>query len=140
MNTAAKIGISVIGLGALAFALLYKSKKVQYTFGNSGTIASTGQLFDAKAIANKLEQAMLMNASIWDIFNNTDEATIYNVLAPLSAAQFYQVIQAFGKRKYNKLTGDDTFAIYTYTLPQWLKSDLLASEYEVLRVKFPNYL
>lgn len=140
MHRGIKIGVAIIGLGTLALAIFHDPKKAKYTYGNNGVISSTGQVFDAKSIADKLEQAMLQNASIWDIFNPTDEETIYKLLAPLSGSQFYQVIQSFGKRKYNKITGDDTFAIFSYSLPEWLKSDLTAAEYSVLKSKFSNYL
>lgn len=133
MKTGYKIGLSVLGLGALAYALFYKDNSPKYTYGNSGTIGNTGQLFDAKTIANRLEQAM------WDMAN-TDEPLIFNLLSPLSEAQFYQVFVAFGKRKYNTYTGGNGLAINSHDLKTWLKSELSSNMYSTLQTRFYKYL
>jgi hypothetical protein len=133
MKTISKIGLSVLGLGVLAFAIFYKDNNPKYTYGNSGTIGNTGQAFDAKTIANLLEKAM------WDSFK-TDESTIFQLLAPLSEAQFYNVMQAFGKRSYNTITGGNGITVWEYDLKTWLKSELNSGMYNTLQTKFYKYL
>lgn len=98
--------------------------------GNNGT-GGTTYTFSATNVANSLHDAMK------DL--GTDEEAIFNVLAPISQAQFAQVVQKFGSRIYNSWTGG-TSGGSAQPLKVWLKEELSSTDYEVIRKKFPSYL
>jgi len=106
------------------------------TGNGSNGATSPGYVFNAATVASKLKEAMR--------YTGTDEEAIINALAPVSQAQFGQVITAFKNTAYNPVTGNQYFLLWQtptlYQLPFWLKSELSASRYNILRLKYPSYL
>lgn len=106
--------------------------------GNGGILTPGGSVFSATNIAEKLYNAMKNSG--------TDEDLIFNSLQGVSQTQFGQVIQAFGKRSYNSLYGNQiNYAPMFGSLPLeplqvWLKSELSDQSYETLRQKYSYYL
>ncbi|WP_035677916.1 hypothetical protein [Flavobacterium limnosediminis] len=106
--------------------------------GNGGVLNPGTVVFNAKNIAEKLYNAMKDSG--------TDEDLIFNSLQGLSLTQFAQVIQAFGKRSYNSLYGNQINwnplfgSLPLEPLQVWLKSELSAKSYETLRLRYSYYL
>lgn len=124
-----------IGLGVLAAIILYFVTKPPTTdsstggadpTGNGGTTQPGTNIFDAKAIADGLFDAM--------DGAGTDEAEIQNLLRTVSQSQFALVFKAFGKRDKGIFSTD------LKDLKYWLKDELNSSEYNALRLKYPNNL
>lgn len=136
-----KIGIVVGGIlviGTIIFLVTKKPKQdssgsMSDPTGNNDSGGSGGAIyaFNASSVAQGLYDAMA------DL--GTDEEAIFNLLAPVSQAQFAQVIQKFGSRVYNSWTGGTSLGS-PQPLKVWLKSELSSSDYEILRKKFPSYL
>ena len=136
-----KIGIVVGGVILLSTIIYFVTKDPKSDTsgtmtdptGNNDNGASGGGLyqFNPTNIAQGLYEAMA------DF--GTDEEAIFNLLAPVSQAQFAQVVQKFGSRKYNSWTGG-TSGGSAQPLKVWLKEELSSSDYEILRKKFPSYL
>lgn len=132
------IGLGLLLAGTITY-FAFKTPKAdaggtQYdpTGNNGGTTGgSAGYVFNAVNVADTLHVAMKDSG--------TDEDAIFNVLAPLSQAQFATVIQKFGNRLYNDTLGNSTWGT-PQPLKHWLKEELSSSDYETLRKKFPNYL
>ncbi len=100
--------------------------------GNEGPPGS-GYIFNPGKVANDLWRAMK------DM--GTDEEAIFQTLVPVTPAQFVKVVQAFGTAGYNMNTGTATgIWLEELTLPQWLREELSTSDYNKLKVKYPNSL
>lgn len=105
-----------------------------YSPGQSG-YPSTQIQFDAAKVANQLYLAMK------DM--GTDESSIMSALRNVNESQFAQVIQAFGSKPYNTYLGNQQsfgFGLDSYELPFWLENELSTSEYNTLKLKYPNLL
>lgn len=134
-----KTGLVVLGgLGILY--LVFKNRTE-----NSGTVDPTGNggytpvvgVFNAHNVATNL----------YDTMKNmgTDEEAILEILKPINQAQFSQVVIAFGKLAYNPVTGDQRNynpfgSLAKYDLKGWLKEELSAKDYAILRSKYPYSL
>lgn len=131
--------IVVAGVGLLYLIVSNKndnSGSVQDPTGNSGYIPVI-PVFNAQKVATALWEAMKDRG--------TEEEVILEVLKYVNQNQFAQVIIAFGKLNYNPVTGDQVnynpFGSLTkYDLKFWLKEELSAQEYAILRSKYPNSL
>jgi len=132
-----KIGVG-IAAGLLIIYLVTKSPSTTTNAGEDPTgngSNPTGDVtpkFNAKAIADGLEAAML----VWD---GTDETEIQNLLRNVNASQFAQIDKAFGKREYNSWTGFQLGGS-DQPLKVWLKEELSTTDYNLLRLKYPNSL
>lgn len=142
METRKIIPITIIGLGIgfLGYQII-KSSKPNVTYSNNNTNANVtlyGEPFNAKLIARKLKEAMLPE----EYLEGTLEDDILELLTGITQPQFYQVIVAFGKPKYNSYFGSQKLAINSYPLPYWLKNELGANsdEYKTLKTLFPKYI
>lgn len=131
--------------GLAVAAIIYKM-----TLGDdaSGSIDPTGNgyipgsgtpqhlVFNPKVIADKLHDAM----KDW----GTDEAAIFAELKKVSTPQFADVEHWFGKRAYNRNSGNNLTLpgvnLPMYRLAFWLKNELDDTDYNSLRHKYPNYL
>lgn len=107
--------------------------------GNSGAIPGGGSTlpFNAKDKAAKLYDLMKGMFS--------DQKKIMAVLNGVSQAQFGQIRTAFGRKPYNKFTGNQQEVIFgpaldIYPLEDWLENELTSEQYETLVMKYPNYL
>lgn len=98
---------------------------------------ATTAVFDATRVAKALYDAMKETG--------TEETDILAILKNVNQIQFGQVVTKFGRKSYNSVTGNQ----YTFTpwgtlplvgLKDWLKSELSASDYNILRLKYPNFL
>ena len=137
----ALIGLSVVAVGVGGFLLFSKPKGKSTSSGSNGNYLDSEDVvnqdyFNPKSIANDLYQFM----NEYSLGGGTNEGGIYEALSLLTQTQFKKIIDAFGKRNYNKLLGRDAPFGELRTLPQWLKLDLDDSEYKQLRQKFPKYL
>ena len=100
--------------------------------GNDGAPGS-GIVFDAAKVSEDLYRAMKEMG--------TDEEAIIQTLVPVSPAQFVQVVKVFGKKGYNVNTGTNWgIWLEDYTLPEWLREELSTSDYNKLKIKYPNSL
>lgn len=131
----ALIGLGLLLAGTITYFALKKPNTdnggTQYDPTGNNTTGGTGYVFNALNVAETLHTAMKDSG--------TDEDTIFNVLAPLSQAQFLTVIQKFGNRLYNDWTGNSIWGS-PQPLKHWFQQELSASDYETLRKKFPNNL
>lgn len=112
--------------------------------GNGGVLNPTGS-FNAKNIANDLYENML-SSGFASFLNPNERDNIFNLLKSVSAPQFAQVVTAFGAKQYNTTLGNQLNPIGFvselpfYGLKIWLKKELVDSDYNLLRKKYPNNL
>lgn len=128
------------GIGAAAvLGLIYVATRPNQ--GGSETDPTSGNNdpnFDAYGVAMDLVDTMATTG--------TDEEDILDILKFITPAQFNLVFQKFGKRQYNPTLGNqiNPLAWFTeldyYDLKFWLKNELSASEYNVLKAKYPQKL
>lgn len=136
----AKIIAGVVAGGLLLY-FVFRTKPdsagdSQDPTGNSGYIPGS-TAFNAKSVATLLYDAMK------DV--GTDEEVIMEALKTVDQNQFTKVIAAFGKLNYNELTGNQYNFNPFVTLPkfglkQWLKEELSAKDYAILKLKYPYAL
>lgn len=138
-----KIGVGVLLTAIIAYLALKPKKQdtggLPYDptnnndtgSGNNNTGSGNTYLFDPVVTAEKLYKAMK------DI--GTDVPKIFEALKNVNQTQFKQVIDAFGERNYNFVTGN-TMSFVKHPLVYWLDSELSSSDYETLALKYPNYL
>jgi hypothetical protein len=141
LSEADKKQIKIIGGITVAGLLVYlifgnKTESSTDPTGNSGYIPDS-PIFSAKNVAITLFDAMNKLG--------TDTDVIMETLKTVSQAQFAQVIEAFGKRNYNELTGNQYNLNPFVTLPKlglkdWLKEELSAKDYAILKLKYPYAL
>lgn len=105
----------------------------------NGSNSNPGNLntFNAKNIADDLLEAMREMG--------TNTLGIVDILTNVNESQFAQVIKAFSKPQYNSTLGNqynfNPFSQLPFTaLKEWLKNELSASDYRILKLKYPNYL
>lgn len=132
-----------IGLGVI---LLFRYFNKDYNQGvvtdpTGGSIAP--YIFNASNVANALWVAM-KNMGVWSFCDKSCEDDVFAALKFVNAQQFSQVVKAFGKRKYNNVTGNNYevwgFPISSYDLKHWLKQELSSEKYNTLRLKYPGQL
>ena len=105
--------------------------------GSSG--GGTGApVFNASAIAETLYNYMR------EMGTANNGTRVLNVLKYVSRDQFAQVVGKFGRRSYNKTTGNQ-YNFWFGSLPLeplqvWLENELDEEVYETLRSKYPNHL
>ena len=130
-----------IGVAAGAVLIYFLTKSPSSTTatnstdptGNaSNTSGNSVPVFNASSIADQLETAML-------VLYGTDTTSIQNLLRNVTADQFAQVITAFGNREYNTWTGFQLWGSLQ-PLKVWLNSELSSSDYNLLKLKYPNSL
>ena len=135
-----KIGAGVVaGLGLLYFLVVKKNDNSggsQDPTGNGGYIPSIPS-FSAQKVATALYEDMK------DM--GTEEEAILEVLKYVNATQFSQVVNSFGNLNYNLTTGDQRnynplSPLTKHGLKVWLKNELSAQEYAILRTKYPYNL
>lgn len=130
-----KLGGAVIaGLGIL---YLLFGKKTDNSGGGedptgNGTYTPVS-VFNAQNVAEGLYEAMKGLG--------TDETAILEILKTVSPGQFALVAKAFGFKPYNSWIGTDYgFGLNSVPLKKWLKEELSASDYVVLKSKYLNQL
>lgn len=130
-----------IGVAVGAVLIYFLTKSPSTTTANNGTDPTgnssntTGNsvpTFNASTIADELETAML-------VWYGTDTTSIQNLLRNVTSDQFAQVVTAFGNREYNTWTGFSTLGSLE-PLKVWLNSELSSSDYNLLKLKYPNSL
>lgn len=132
------ISVGVAGLGLLLFAVAQvKKDKNGNAYWNES--AETPK-FNAKEVASTLYEAMKQA----NLTNTEKRKTILTTLTGVSPLQFSLIIKAFGNRYYNTLTGNTSFAIWQtpvkHPLKLWLKEEISASDYQLLKSNYPKYL
>jgi hypothetical protein len=128
----AKIVLISLTAGVLGYLIYQSSTKVTIPGIDPTQSPQDNSNFDAQGIADGLEQAMLS-------WLGTDENAIQKLLGTVTAAQFKLVDKAFGLRGYNTFTGFSTFGSLQ-PLKVWLKSELSSSDYNALKLKYPQSL
>ena len=103
---------------------------------NPGSGTGNGASFNAVNVANALYDAMKTTG--------TNESKILTVLQNVNQPRFGEVVKAFGKKSYNDTFGNQInygiFPLPMHDLPYWLESELSEEEYNILFMKYPNYL
>lgn len=133
-------GIGIIVVGYLLFTSNSDSAAgPSDPTGNSGTPQlDPGSGFNANRVANELYEAMRHI----NFLPNNDE--ILTILGNVSQAQFGQVFKAFGRKYYNKTTGNQTeyfgIKIGAHDLRTWMQSELSSKDYNFWKLKYPLYL
>jgi hypothetical protein len=144
------IGISLLALTGLGLFFLNKNKGS--IANNNGHYLDDAEnstvLFNPKATADTLYEAMrdtgksLFNSAGFSIGTLRD--VIFEALTTVSPNQFNSVVKAFGLKPYNKYTGGQIFPIWStptkYGLKTWLKEELPAKDYAMLKSKYPKNL
>lgn len=126
-----KLGGAVIAsLGILYLIFGNKNKNGTPDPAVTGGVASS---FNARNIADGLYEAMNRVG--------TDKNAVIEILKPVSPGQFMLVSKAFGFKPYNTWTGND-FGYFLDSLPlkTWLKEEVSASDYAILKNKYLNQL
>jgi hypothetical protein len=131
-----KLGVGAIATVGILY-LLFAKKTDNSGVYDPAVSGSYPTVFNAQKVATALWEAMKNRG--------TEEEAILEVLKYVNQNQFAQVIIAFGKLNYNPVTGDQVnynpFGSLTkYDLKFWLKEELSAQEYAILRSKYPNSL
>lgn len=130
-----QLGAAIVGSLALLY-LIFGNKKDNS--GNSEDPTGNGTYtpvaaFNAQNVAEGLYEAMKGFG--------TDETAILEILKPVSQGQFAIVSKAFGLKPYNTYTGNTYgFGLNSLPLKTWLKEELSASEYAILKSKYLNQL
>lgn len=132
------ISVGVAGFGILLFSIAQANKTRESNAYQDVNL--TPQSINAKDIANTLYNAMKQAN-----FTNTEKRkTILTTLTGINEAQFSWIVKAFGKRYYNRLTGNTYFALWQtpvkHPLKVWLKEELSDSDYQLLKSNYPKYL
>lgn len=133
----------IAGAGAVALVLLIRAAWPKNDSsgagfdptGNGSTGTSNNTNFNATKVTQELFEAMKGS------FSDTEE--IMDILTPLTAGQFQQVITAFATKAYNTTTGNQYELLWGDGLPKeplkvWLKTELWESQYNQLKLKFKN--
>ncbi|HMI08736.1 MAG TPA: hypothetical protein VK528_14390 [Flavobacterium sp.] len=131
-----KIALGVSAAGLMVWLLFFRNTVsgdgIDPTIGGAGN-STNG--FDAHKIAVDLYMAMKDSG--------TDEDAVVAILTPVTPAQFDLVVPAFGKLKYNPVTGNQySFwgTLDPYDLKGWLYEEISSSMYANLRRKYPKQL
>ncbi|MCL9806807.1 hypothetical protein NAT51_14830 [Flavobacterium amniphilum] len=132
------ISVGVAGFTILLFSIAQANKTRKGKAYQDGNL--TAQSINAKDIATTLYNAMKQAN-----FTNTEKRkTILTTLTGINEAQFSWIVKAFGKRYYNRLTGNTYFALWQtpvkHPLKVWLKEELSDSDYQLLKSNYPKYL
>ena len=132
------ISVGVAGLTILLFSIAQANKTRKGNAYQDGNL--TTQSINAKGIANTLYNTMKEA----DFTNTEKRKTILTTLTGINEAQFSWIVKAFGKRYYNRLTGNTYFALWQtpvkHPLKVWLKEELSDSDYQLLKSNYPKYL
>ena len=103
--------------------------------GNGGPGTTDPRGFNAFTVATDLYEAMKDSG--------TDEEAVVYILKTVTAAQFDQVFEKFGRLNYNPLLGNQ-YSVWgnldKYDLKGWLKNELSPAEYANWKRKYPNRL
>lgn len=126
----------LLGGAGLLYLVFSKPSETDPT-GNGGTYIPPVVVFNAKNVAEGLYNAMKDSG--------TEEEAIFEILKPVNQTQFAQVVEAFGKRSYNKYTGNQYnfnpfSSLEKLDLKTWLNEELSAKDYAILRNKYPYSL
>lgn len=133
--TYTKIGIGVVAVGLLIY---YATRPPVGGSADDPTHGDNDPNFDAHKVAIALRDTMSSTG--------TDEEEILSILKFVTPEQFDKVFKAFGKWQYNATLGNQINPLGWFTqlpfvdLKGWLKSELSASEYNVLKTKYPKNL
>jgi len=130
-------GVAAVGILYLIFAESKEDGGGSEDPTGNGTTVPGSTVFNAKAIAEKLYDAMKETG--------TKTQQILTALETVSQTQFGQVVTAFGRRSYNAQMGNQInfnpfFNLPLVNLKGWLEEELDAGNYDTLRKKYPNYL
>ena len=141
------IGFSLLAITGLGLFFLNKNK----ANGGKGYLddpENSTILFDPKVTADALYEAMKNTGK--SLFSSvgysvgTSRNLIFEALTTISTNQFGSVVKAFGLKPYNKYTGGQIFPIWStptkYGLKTWLKEELPAKDYAILKSKYPKNL
>lgn len=123
-------GAVVAGLGILY--LLFGNKNTNGT-PDPAVTGNPATTFDARNIAEGLYDAMNRLG--------TDENSVIEILKPVSPGQFMLVAKAFGLKPYNTWLGNDVgLWLNSFPLKTWLKNEVSAADYAILKSKYINQL
>ena len=137
-------------VGVVSYLVFFNNTEggdgVDPTGNGNVTPNDLGSAFNAHKIATELYEVMAP-AGYANVILNPDEAdTIMSILAPVTPAQFDQVVNAFGQLKYNKTLGSQVAlpfqTLSRYGLAVWLKTELGTGSdvYKTLKLKYPKHL
>ncbi|KGO84434.1 hypothetical protein Q763_01445 [Flavobacterium beibuense F44-8] len=133
-----KIIIATTGVIAAGTILYFVLRKKTDNSGGECDPTGNGQnciQVNPSVVADSLYNAMKESG--------TDEEAILLALKNVNAIMFDQVIKKFGKQSYNKYLGNQINLtpwnpLPLEPLPVWLKSELTTSEYNKLKLKYPQ--
>lgn len=127
-----QIGLGVIAGGLLLY-FIFRNKTEKYDPTGNPDYIPTQPIFNAKAVAENLYDAMK------DI--GTDEEAILETLKTVTQSQFAQVVEAFGRKEYNTYIGNQSgLGLTKHPLKVWLKEELSVKDYAILKLKYPYSL
>ncbi len=112
--------------------------------GNGNTIpGSTGMVFNAHTVANKLYAILVKSGFAGAWINSDDKSAIFAILTNVNEAQMRQVVTAFGSLAYNSVTGDQLnfnpfSGLDRHDLVFWLNNEMDSDGKFFLRTKYPN--
>lgn len=126
-----KIGAAVVATGLVLY-LIFGNKNTSGTPDPTVTGDPTTS-FNPQNVADGLYDAMNRLG--------TDNNAVIELLKTVSPGQFMLVSRAFGLKPYNTWTGND-FGYFLSSLPLkgWLKEEVSAADYAILKSKYPNQL
>lgn len=133
-----KIGATVAAAGLILYLVLGTKNKNGTPDPEVGTGTGNASYFNAKNVADGLHDAMNRMG--------TDNNSILELLKSVSPGQFMLVSKAFGLKPYNTLYGNDWNLNFWYKdlpllpLKTWLKEEIPASDYAILKNKYQNQL
>lgn len=128
--------LAITALCVGAYVVFAKDNSEEYEIETTTSVGNNASL-DVTALAQRLHDTMK--------YMGTDYKEILNTLADKNERDFQAIAKRFGKRAYNKITGNQTrinplAPLPKYTLKEWLQFELSKSQYETLKSKYPNSL
>ena len=135
--------LTYAGIGVGVVILIKSIMPKTSTAGSASDPTGNGSIgsipvytFNAETVANALYEAMR--------YNGSPNKPITDILKQLTPAQFGQVFIKFGKKSYNTSLGNQIalpfISLPLHNLKTWLENELSASEYNIYKLKFPQYL
>lgn len=135
----------IVAASVTAYVLLAKDKGQEweedyYSPSNGTGTKPTEPMINGRSVSDLAQT--LHNAMK---YSGTEEKIIFQTLETIDQEAFGKIFKRFGKRAYNSVLGNQTRVnpwaeLPKLTLKEWFKHELSPTEYETLRLKYPNYL
>ena len=133
------VTVSVVILGLGAYLLTKPDKNGKSILGGKGKkFIDEGDVNLIPAFSASQKSSLLYEAM--NRYGKADRTLIFETLTDVTQAQFGLINKAFGLKNYNSILGYNTYGGSKVPLKTWLKDQLSADDYKLLRNKFPLYL